>query len=574
MALLLWFSKGQFIKDNFRLTHRKTVYLGKALSGGGPKRSIDIHKTPTKLWTQYRTHKEDSLEESTQNSNIILEENEENDDPQPSPRKINMERHETCERKYRSRSPLKNSPENLPTPPRKIREGQKEEDSEADTSKEASILDVNNDQLFDDSIFTVYSDNDLSRMHSKISKKWRKKWDKDDVKKRTFTTETIDRLVAKQESLVIMEEEREPSPQKHLVVDNEPADAGEGGQLQNLSTCSDWFNSTRDEMILYEKFGEDYDVIVNQMSHEEKAKLKDEVDKCVPKEASELLAMHQSKDSVDTEDLLPPSPAPIPKPRTMTPVKETTVQKTTSPMKLFPSLTPGADRRLFKTPQKTPNYLRPTTASKMRMSPRKHLSPHHHRAKEDGNDITPCPRSGFALSPNEIPKPRKKYYRYKKRSNHLIPLVNMRWYQMKFSFTTSNRAFNFFIVVFYNCIDFFSFVGSLKKTIPSHVDLNKIISPVGAYIRSNPAPPIMRQIRPKATKHFDDDLAAFEREEELLRTPESEKKKRMFKPLPMANYEASKVATLERVTSPNHQKLKALPKVFGITPSVEAKVKH
>ena len=413
------FPKGSFIKNNFRLTHRKTVYLGKALSGGGgPKRSIDIHKTPTKLWTQYRTHKEDSLEESTQSNNgaIILEENEENDDPnddpQPSPRKINMEKLETCERKYRSRSPLKNSPENIATPPRKILQGQKEDDSEVDTSKEASILDVDNDQLFDDSIFTVYSDNDLSRMHSKISKKWRKKWDKDDVKKRTFTTETIDRLVAKQESLVIMEEENEPSPKKNPVVENINASTdagGEEGQLQNLSTCSDWFNSTRDEMILYEKFGEDYDVIVNQMSHEEKAKLKDEVDKCVPKEASELLAMHQSNDSEDNEDLLPPSPAPVPKPRTMTPVKES-AQKKTSPMKLFPSVTPVADRRLFKTPQKTPNYLRPTTASKMRMSPRKHLSPHHQRAKEDVNDVTPCPRSGFASSPNEIPKPSKKHF--------------------------------------------------------------------------------------------------------------------------------------------------------------------
>jgi hypothetical protein len=27
------------------------------------------------------------------------------------------------------------------------------------------------------------------------------------------------------------------------------------------STCSDWFNTTREEMILYEKFGEDYDVV-------------------------------------------------------------------------------------------------------------------------------------------------------------------------------------------------------------------------------------------------------------------------------------------------------------------------
>ena len=115
------------------------------------------------------------------------------------------------------------------------------------------------------------------------------------------------------------------------------------------------------------------------------------------------------------------------------------------------------------------------------------------------------------------------------------------------------------------------FPGSLKKTLPSHLDLNKIVSPVGQYIRSNPAPPIMRQIRPKTTKHFDDDLAAFERKEELLRTPpESEKKKRLFKPLPMAEYKSSRVALEQRVTSPR-EPMKALPK-FGITPSVEAKV--
>ena len=27
------------------------------------------------------------------------------------------------------------------------------------------------------------------------------------------------------------------------------------------STCSDWFNTTREEMILYERFGEDYDEV-------------------------------------------------------------------------------------------------------------------------------------------------------------------------------------------------------------------------------------------------------------------------------------------------------------------------
>ena len=79
------------IGHNFRLSHRETVYIGQAM--GGPKRSIDIHKTPTKLWTQYRVPKEDdTLEESAERENgAIIEENEENADPQPSPRKINME---------------------------------------------------------------------------------------------------------------------------------------------------------------------------------------------------------------------------------------------------------------------------------------------------------------------------------------------------------------------------------------------------------------------------------------------------------------------------------------------------
>ena len=86
----------------------------------------------------------------------------------------------------------------------------------------------------------------------------------------------------------------------------------------------------------------------------------------------------------------------------------------------------------------------------------------------------------------------------------------------------------------------------------------------------------MRQIRPKMTRHFDEDLAAFEREEELLRTPPgpencSEKKKRLFRPLPAAEYQTSQVALQQQVTSPN-QHLKALPKVFGVQPTVEAKV--
>ena len=115
----------------------------------------------------------------------------------------------------------------------------------------------------------MYSDNDLSRMHSKISKKWRKKWDKDESK-RTFTADTIDRLVAKHESIVELEAEEEKNHEKSLLQSSQNDE-----QLQNLSTCSDWFNTTRDEMILFEKFGEEYDVIGNSTKiHQKKTKRK------------------------------------------------------------------------------------------------------------------------------------------------------------------------------------------------------------------------------------------------------------------------------------------------------------
>ena len=112
---------------------------------------------------------------------------------------------------------------------------------------------------------------------------------------------------------------------------------------------------------------------------------------------------------------------------------------------------------------------------------------------------------------------------------------------------------------------------SLKKTMTSsNIDFDKIVSPVGQYIRNNPVPPIVRQIRPKATRHFDDDLAAFEREEELLRKTPNSEKKRMFKPLPMAEYRSSKVAIEQQM--PSSGAGKSLSKAFGITPTVEAKV--
>ena len=70
--------------------------------------------------------------------------------------------------------------------------------------------------------------------------------------------------------------------------------------ISNLSTCSDWFNTTREEMILYEKFGQDYDIIVEKMSKKDKLKLKEEVSKATPKDAKELLEY----DEIDLADKL------------------------------------------------------------------------------------------------------------------------------------------------------------------------------------------------------------------------------------------------------------------------------
>merc|ERR1739848_365353 len=103
---------------------------------------------------------------------------------------------------------------------------------------------------------------------------------------------------------------------------------------------------------------------------------------------------------------------------------------------------------------------------------------------------------------------------------------------------------------------------SLKKVImASTVDLAKVVSPVGQYIKSNPLPPIVRQIRPKTAK--DEDMTDFETERPIVM------EKRMFKPLPFANYRSSSVA-LEQQMPSKHDDMKALPKAFGMAPSVEA----
>ena len=142
-------------------------------------------------------------------------------------------------------------------------------------------------------------------------------------------------------------------------------------------------------------------------------RLKQEVEQSAPKETSLqekygeniLETMPDSPDVIPpSPDMIPPSP-PVPKPRTRTPVRA---------LNVFPKLTGGQSNaknngKYFKSPgslQNTPNYMMPTTASRMRRSPRKkdvYVSPGYGVQTEETDG---CPRSGFGHSPTSDFLPR------------------------------------------------------------------------------------------------------------------------------------------------------------------------
>lgn len=68
------------------------------------------------------------------------------------------------------------------------------------SDEELSIIDVNNDQMFDDTVFTEYDDLSISRMTQKMSKHWRKKFkSEDNIKARTACDDlSLQELVQRQ----------------------------------------------------------------------------------------------------------------------------------------------------------------------------------------------------------------------------------------------------------------------------------------------------------------------------------------------------------------------------------------
>ena len=405
-----------------------------------------------------------------------------------------------------------------------------DQDYGSDEDDGPSLIDVENDQMFDNSIFTEYNEKDISVMSSHLSNQLnRDKWREERRKTGNFVEPpAIGDLVqeSSNSSRVI--------PETPSLTFEEVKDQTDSKERREsiASTCSDWFNTTRDEMILYEKFGEEYDVIVGKMSHQEKMKLKEEVSKATPKSAEELLG-DVSLESATTGtssftcsgNLKPLLPVVQEEP----PIQDEVVCKVMEeldptsreesifeppllsvkkdPLPVFS--TPTVSRHQMNRPQvgcKTmPSYLRSTAASRLRASPNK-------------NELSP----GFGSCGKLFPEPMS---------------------GKKFA---ARRA-----------------VGNSRGLI----DMRTIESPVSQYINSNSTPQIMRSVKPKVSRFLEEEMkCADEDVESQPIMPEP----RYYAPLPEARYCSSQVALEQRVAP--DVSYKELPKSFGTVNAVQAVV--
>ena len=368
-----------------------------------------------------------------------------------------------------------------------------------DDDEQPSILDVNNDQLFDNSIFTEYDESNLSSLSKKMSKSWRSQMRQERRKTGNFVeAPSISSMVSDLDHVRVVPE----TPSLSLEEIKVQTDAKNDRRDSSASTFSDWFNTTRDEMILFEKFGENYDEIVVKMSHEEKLKLKEEVSKSTPKDAEELLGLETETTASDSfvmmkkdESIFEP-PVDVSEPSFGQEIKVKAMPET--PQKLFK--TPVSSNKPWAklNAQTMPSYLRSTAASRLRASPNKNESP-----------TNSCPRI--------FSKPMTPASRVRARAG---------------------------------------------------IDMKNIVSPVSQYIRANPAPPLMRKIKPKASRFLEEELKVQEDEEEK-KTPVVEPQ-RYFAPLPERQYYSTKVALEQRVAPDVEHK--ELPKAFGTANTVQAVV--
>ena len=101
--------------------------------------------------------------------------------------------------------------------------------------------------------------------------------------------------------------------------------------------------------------------------------------------------------------------------------------------------------------------------------------------------------------------------------------------------------------------------------------MQKIISPVSQYINANPVPPTVKTFRPKVSKFLDSEIdEALSEETKPSPAGASSPKKKIFPPLPAAQYCSSKLSVVIPVAPDDIPK--ELPKAFGIVNSVQGTV--
>merc|ERR1719186_1043615 len=139
-------------------------------------------------------------------------------------------------------------------------------ESDDDKNPLEDILDVENDQLFDDSLYS--SGDNTSRRLSTISNKICQKWKKKEMKaKKYMYVDTSNSTNSSEDTHSLTQDGF------YSVLGSLPS-----SRESSLQEIKEEFDNTADEMALYEMFGEHYDKIVEEMTGDEKKKLRMNLD--------------------------------------------------------------------------------------------------------------------------------------------------------------------------------------------------------------------------------------------------------------------------------------------------------
>eukprot|EP00095_Tigriopus_kingsejongensis_P012052 maker-scaffold90_size386344-snap-gene-2.25 protein:Tk12052 transcript:maker-scaffold90_size386344-snap-gene-2.25-mRNA-1 annotation:"pancreas duodenum homeobox protein 1-like" len=413
----------------------------------------------------------------------------------------------------------------------------------------------------------------------------------------------------------------------------------------NSSTASDWFNNTHDEHILYEKFGDNYDEVVANMTNDEKRNLKIEISEQTPKTilellGEEILAAEMSVNKAETEPKVfdeslqieaePvrfPSPRisikpPTPKPRTLTPKQKAQVveerkefhRRLSDGVKDFsPRMVQSAatlkllkeDLALALSPRsfqeeegekqarkklspmgkqsnhKTPKALYPRDAI-ITPSPSDPLQYGTFTKRSSSSKKKPItlahqPSDEMFKTPCLVTPQKSVSDKRRERGGFNTPSIHRTPSYLRPTSASKHRASprkdpltqeHGYATSHHEEVDHMACHGSRKK-LPFSIDMRKIVSPVGQYIKRHPVPPLQRQIKPmiksnqKAIEEAMEDAASHKAD------PERDTEGR-FAALPEAVYKSSRIALEKEL--PEGAKWGELPKSFGKFEDVEAMV--